>query len=212
MKYGRLIVSCLVLLGTFLFLHQRSSEDAVSVAKPLKDLPGSIGEWHARESSPFDDATLKILKLNDYAMVRYADPQNRSLWLYVGYWGSQRKGAQIHSPKNCLPGGGWEPLESTTLTIPLSAPGSAMTVNSYLLQKGNNKELVLYWYQSRDTVTAGEIPARIQMVKNSILSNRSDGAIVRVSSPVYGSVAETTQLLVGYIRQLNSVLVQYLPQ
>lgn len=212
MKYARFIVSLVILLGTFLFLHQRTSEDAVAITRPLKDLPASIGDWRAREFSPFDDKTLEILKLSDYANVRYADPGGRSLWLYIGYWGSQRKGAQIHSPKNCLPGSGWEPVESSTLTIPLASPAPPITVNKYLLQKGGSRELVLYWYQSRNTVTAGEIPARIQMVKNSLFSNRSDGAIVRVTSSVAGSVEATTQVLTEYIRQLSPVLQQYLPQ
>lgn len=172
----------------------------------------AIGDWKCREGEIMEDKVLGILKLSDYVMRRYTDPAGRQLWLYIGYWETQRKGAQIHSPKNCLPGGGWEPLEAGVAHIPIESLPSPIPVNTYLLQKGRDQQLVLYWYQSRGVAHAGEMGARIQMVRNSVLHNRSDGAIIRVSSPVYGNVEDTTHLLTRYVQALHPLLDQFLPE
>ncbi len=159
----------------------------------------------------FGEAVLNILKVKDYLMRRYVDPSGRSLWLYIGYWDSQRKGAQVHSPKNCLVGAGWEPLEASRLTIPLPPPSAPITVNRYIIQKGEYQKLVLYWYHSQGQVVASEINAKLQLVKNAIFKNRTDGALVRITSPIYGSVQETARMQIGYIQAMYPNLTEFLP-
>lgn len=117
--------------------------------QPLDTFPTTIGDWRGREATLFEGEILNILKVKDYLMRRYVDPAGHSLWLYIGYWDTQRKGAQPHSPKNCLPGGGWEPLEATRVSIPVAGPPGAIEVNRYLIQKDRDQQLVLYWYQSQ---------------------------------------------------------------
>jgi len=78
----------------------------------------------------------------------YVDAAGRGLNLYIAYWDTQRKGAVIHSPKNCLPGAGWEAVESSLLTIPLPPPHPSIIVNRYLIQKDREQQVVLYWYHS----------------------------------------------------------------
>lgn len=194
-----------------LFLQLRSTGEAVPLRQALDAFPASIGAWQGQESAVFNDTILDLLRPTDYLMRRYADPTGRSLWLYVAYWESQRKGAQIHSPRNCLPGAGWEPVEASLLTIPLPAPHGRITVNRYLIQKDSAQQLVLYWYQSQGHVVAGNLAAKIEMVRNSIVRNRTDGALVRVSSPVYGNAAETEKLLVAYVQSLYPLLGQHFP-
>jgi len=144
-------------------------------------------------------------------MRRYVDSGGRSLWLFVGFWQTQRKGAQPHSPKNCLPGGGWEPLEATLLVVPLPRPYGPITVNRFLLQKDSAQQLVFYWYHSQGRAVAGEVAARVELVRNSILRNRTDGALVRITSPIYGSVSETSERLVSYVQAMYPILTEYLP-
>lgn len=141
----------------------------------------------------------------------YADPAGQGLNLYIGYWDTQRKGAAIHSPKNCLPGAGWEPVEASLLTIALPAPHPPITVNRYLIQKDRDQQVVLYWYQSHEQVIAGEVPARIAMVKSALFHNRTDGAIVRVMSATYGSAGGTSERLVAYVQAMYRILGDYLP-
>jgi len=207
----RVALSGTLLIGTLLFLHLRSTGEAVPVRKSLDAFPTALGDWQGREATIFEVEILNILKVKDYVMRRYVDSAGRSLWLYIGYWDTQRKGAQIHSPKNCLPGSGWEPLDASKVTIPLPPPYSLITVNQYLLQKDQDQQLVLYWYQSQGRATAGEVAARIEMVKSAIARNRTDGALVRVSSPIYDSVPATSERLVKYIQAMYPLLGQFLP-
>jgi EpsI family protein len=206
----RLVVSCLLLLGALLVLQFRSAGEAVPIRKPFDTFPDTVGTWRSQEDRLFNADVLNTLKADDYLMRRYTDPAGRNLWLYIGYWATQRKGAQIHSPRNCLPAGGWEPVEAGRATIPLGGHGQ-VTVNRYLIQKDREMQVVLYWYQSQGRVVAGELPAKIEMVRSAIFRNRTDGALVRVSTSVSGGVEETTARLVAYVQALYPVLGEYLP-
>ena len=155
---------------------------------------------------------LNILKLNDYLMRRFQHANGQTLWLYIGYWDTQRKGAQIHSPKHCLPGGGWEPLEATVVTIPLAHLPHGIVVNRYVLQKEKYQQLVTYWYQSQGHVVAKEVDAKLQLIKNAIAHNRTDGALVRVTSPVTTTVQDAFAQQVDYVRALYPTLAEFLPQ
>src|SRR6202022_3336176 len=100
-------VSLAILLGALLVLQLRSTGEAVPIRKPLDSFPAVLGEWRARRGTIFDADILDKLKLKDYVMRDYGDQVGRGLNLYIGYWDTQRKGAGIHSPKNCPPGAGW---------------------------------------------------------------------------------------------------------
>jgi EpsI family protein len=210
--FVRGIVAALLLLGALLVLQLRSTGEAVPVRKEFDTFPTIIGTWQARASSNLDPEIVNFLKVNDYVMQSYHDTDGRQLWLYVGYWATQRKGAQIHSPQNCLPGNGWEPIEASLLTVVLPAPYAPITVNRYLIQKDREQQVVLYWYQSQGKAVAGELAAKVDMVRSAILRNRTDGALVRVSAPASGGVAETTDSLVRYVQKLYPILVEYLPE
>jgi EpsI family protein len=207
----RVGVSLSLLIGALLVLHLRSSGEAVPLRKSLDSFPLEVGQWQAREGVLLELDILVVLKAKDYLMRRDQDPAGKSVWLFIAYWDSQRKGAQPHSPKNCLPGSGWEPLEASSVTIPLSSAFAPITVNRYLIQKDQDQQIVFYWYQSQGRAIAGEVAARVEMVKNSIMRHRTDGALVRVSSPVYGNVQDSSDRLVRYIQALYPVLGNYLP-
>ncbi len=204
-------VSLAILLGALLVLQFRSTGEAVPIRKPLDSFPATVGEWQVRRGTVLSAPILDKLKLTDYTMRDYVDPAGRGLNLYIGYWDTQRKGAVIHSPKNCLPGSGWDPVEASVVAVPLPPPYPSITVNRYLVQKDREQQVVLYWYQSQGRAIAGEVAARIAMVKSAVVRNRTDGAIVRVTSPVYGSVQETSNRLVAYVQALYPVMRDYLP-
>lgn len=208
----RALVSGAVLLATLLAVQLRPPGEAVPMRKRLAGFPDSIDGWRGRQDSPLQTEVVSFLKIDDYLMRRYVDGAGRGLWLYVGYWSSQRRGAaQVHSPRNCLPASGWEPLEASRLTIEVPGSRQPLTVNRYLIQKDREIQVVMYWYHAQGTPIAGEIPAKIEMVRSAILRNRTDGALVRVSSPVSGGVADTTARLVRYVQALYPLLGEYLP-
>ena len=208
---ARVLVSLGLLVGTLTLLQFRSTGEAVPIRRSLATLPTRIGEWQGRESALLDAPTLDILRPTDYLVRRHVDRAGRSAWLYIGYWDSQRRGAQPHSPKNCLPGGGWEPLEAGTLTIPLPPPHASLVVNRFIIQKDREQQVVLYWYEAQGRPVSSEIDARVQMLRSAILRNRTDGAIVRVTSYAQGGAEETTRRLVEYIQALYPVLSEYIP-
>jgi EpsI family protein len=205
-------LASVLLLIALLVLQSRSVGETVPVRKSLDLFPDRIGEWQGRQATNLEVEVLNILKVSDYLMRRYVDANGRSIWLYIGYWATQRRGGgQAHSPKNCLPGGGWEPIEASYLTIKLPPPYAPIEVNRYLIQKDRDMQVVLYWYQAQGHAVAGELGAKISMVRSALMSRRTDGALVRASSPVTGTVAETTARLVLYVQALYPVLGEYLP-
>ena len=205
-------LAAVLLLGALLVLQFRSTGEAVPIRKSFDTFPSTVGTWQERQSNNLDLEIVNLLKVNDYVMRRYVDRDGRTLWLYIGYWATQRKGAQIHSPRNCLPGGGWEPIEASRVVVTLPAPYAAIEVNRYLIQKDRDQQVVLYWYQSQGKAVAGELDAKIEMVRSAIIRNRTNGALMQVSTPVSDSVAETTDGLVRYVQALYPLLAEYLPE
>jgi EpsI family protein len=206
----RITVSVLGLSATLLFLMSRSQGEAVVLRQGLEQFPPSIGAWQGQEVTLLETEVLNILKVDDYLMRRYSDAGGRSVWLYIGYWQSQRKGAQMHSPKNCLPGSGWEPLEASIIDVPIGARG-ALAVNRFVIQKDSQRQVVFYWYRAQGVDVASEVAAKVSLVQNAVARNRSDGALIRVSSPVEGTVGETSARLVAYIQAMYPTLAEYLP-
>jgi EpsI family protein len=127
--------------------------------------------------------------------------------LYVGYYESQTRGKTIHSPKNCLPGAGWEPLEAGTL--PLEIGGESVIVNRYILQNEAVRSLVLYWYQGRGRIASSEYRVKLHLLLDSALRRRSDEALVRIVVPVAGedvdsalrTASEAAQVIIPALEQ-----------
>jgi EpsI family protein len=207
----RASISAALLLTVLLVLQFRSSGEAVPIRKSLDLFPVELGRWEARQDTALEPEILNQLKVNDYLMRRYVHDSGQSLWLYIGYWATQRKGAEVHSPKNCLPGGGWEPVEATRITIGLPGPHPPISVNRYVIQKDRSMQVVLYWYQTHGRAIAGEVDAKIELVRGAITQNRTDGALVRVSSVVAGSPKDTTERLVEYVQSAYPLLYEFLP-
>ena len=221
----RILLSCLLLSGALVFLHFRSFGQVVPINKPLELFPLRMGDWQGQEGSLLGAQELSILQVRDYLMRRYVDETGQMIWLYIGYWDTQRRGAQMHSPKHCLPGGGWEPLEARRVSIPLvsapdtngdrnslDTPHKTIQVNHYVLQKDQAQQVVLYWYQAQGQVVASEIDAKLQLVKNAVLHNRTDGALIRLSSPVRGTPEATFARQLAYVQALYPVLAEFLPE
>jgi EpsI family protein len=208
----RAVTSVGLLVAALVLLSLRSAGEAVPLPRPLEAFPTSVGEWQMRGASVLDTGSLQVLKVTDYLVRRYVGGDGHNVWLYIGYWDTQRRGAQAHSPRNCLPGSGWEPVEASLLTISLGEGRTPLTVNRYLVQKDREQQLVFYWYQAQGRTVAGEIEAKLEMVRSSIVRNRTDGAVIRVSSPVEGGVAATSDRLAAYVRALDPLLRTHLPE
>jgi EpsI family protein len=160
-----------------------ASGHEVSVTRtPLSDLPTTIGVWQGRDTKPFDNDVVAALGVDDYINRHYERNSGASVALYVGYYASQRQGDTIHSPQNCLPGAGWRPVSSERVTI--DAGGTPIEVNRYLIEKGVERQAVLYWYQGRGRVVANEYANKLWLMLDAARLRRTNGALVRLITPV----------------------------
>ena len=123
MPFTRTIIASSLFLLTALALPFLSQSKAVSLQKPLSTFPMKIGDWDGHKDR-FSDQVLSIVGVDDYLLANYAAPEGRLVGLYVGYYESQRKGDLIHSPKNCMPGGGWNITETSSEKIKLQGKNS----------------------------------------------------------------------------------------
>ena len=214
----RLYVLALVFVVATGVIARATKSEPVSIRNSFVSFPMTVNTWRGRQGEPFDPKVLKVLGVDEYLNLEYSRTADLPIGLYIGYYKSQREGDTMHSPLNCLPGAGWAPESQSYLTIPVStSPGAApqpITVNRYLIRKGTDRLLVLYWYQSHGRVVASEYSSKIFMVLDAIRTNRTDGALVRVITPVLdgdAGAAQAEKRTVGFIQGMVPTLREYLP-
>jgi len=185
-------------------------------ALPLR-VPLAVAVPAEIDGQPSQDATLSAAEVRVAAMTSYLvriygstdSAGAMSFSLYIGYYDQQTQGRTIHSPKNCLPGAGWEPVASQTEQV-VTADGS-VTVNRYLLQNASRRALVLYWYQGRGRVAWNEYRVKWDLLRDAALRRRSDEALVRIVVPVRGSEAEAAAVANAAARIIVPSLARALP-
>jgi exosortase D (VPLPA-CTERM-specific) len=206
----RAIIITLVITGGGIYLADSYGTERVPLRESLAGLSMQFDEWKGKPTVKLDDRIVAKLGVDEYVNRVYYNLDRRWIHLYVGYYQSQRQGSTIHSPKNCLPGAGWQPVESGRMVIPIEGR-APLEVNRYVVQKGMEKQLVLYWYQSHGRVVASEYWAKIYLVMDAIRMNRSDGALVRVISPIAGSEIKAEQRAIDFTKGLFPLLNRHLP-
>ena len=177
----RLIIAA-ILLAAFLLLHSVGHDESTIPHKSLHHLAYRMAKWTGKEL-PLEQQVLQAVGASDYTNRVYLEPGDPSIQLYIGYYASQRTGDTIHTPKNCLPGSGWDPIRSGYATIPIP-DGRRIVVNEYMIQKDQEKQLVFYWYQGRGRVIASEYLSKLWTMADAISRNRTDGALVRLNTPI----------------------------
>jgi len=207
----RLCIVAMVLVGGTALLHAMSHGEKVVARQPLRDLPYSIGRWKGQEQ-PLEERIVKAVGVTDYTNRLYVNQKSEPVELYIGYYASQRTGDTIHSPKNCLPGAGWDPIRSDYTTIQL-LNGQRIVVNEYVIAQGLDKQLVFYWYQGRGRVVASEYWGKFWMISDAITRNRTDGALVRIITPITSAqdFSKAHAQLVKFTQQLFPHLSEFIP-
>lgn len=182
---GRVVVLMFCLIGAKVLVARADRRERPPSRTTFAAFPFEIGNWRGVPDPPMAQSVLDVLKADDYLTRTYYGPDQAVAGLYIGYWQSQRQGDAIHSPLNCLPGAGWEPISQGPLTLldPRSL-AATISINRYVIQKGLDRELVLYWYQSRGRIVASEYWSKFYLIADAARFNRTDGAIVRVISPI----------------------------
>ena len=180
----RWFLSVGLIVGSIAGLDLYSHGSAPARSQQLSSFPATIGPWSGRDI-PIDEQVQDVLKASDLLnRVYIGSAAGNTIGVFVAYYDSQRRGGAIHSPKNCLPGAGWNIVKGDIVPITLSGRSEPAGVNQVLIQNGMNKQLVLYWYQSQGRIVASEYTAKICLLWDAATKNRTDGAIVRIVVPV----------------------------
>jgi len=182
--------------------------------EPLSRLTNQIGRWQGQEAPKFSDSVIAVLGADDLVNRFYVASGEPAISLYVGFYQSQRQGDTIHSPMNCMPGAGWQPVSLNHVAIDIPGRAAPIVVNRVVIRKGAERQVVLYWYQSHGRVVASEYWSRAYMVYDAVWSHRSDAAMIRVISsvaPSEDSTAPAEQRVTEFVKGLFPNLERHLP-
>ncbi|MGD0730467.1 MAG: exosortase C-terminal domain/associated protein EpsI [Terracidiphilus sp.] len=212
MKSPRYWTVVLLLAATALVLFMRGNRDLIPASEPLAQMPSTIDGYTSRDV-PIDQEALDVLGAGDFLSRLYTTPgKSSSVGLFIGYFPTQRTGTTIHSPKNCLPGAGWS-FDSTRYVYLNDSIGKEHQVGEYIISNGDMKDFVIYWYQAHGRSVANEYMAKIYMVSDAMRLNRTDGALVRVITPI-GVNEDTSAAKVraeAFTAQLAPLLPRFIP-
>jgi EpsI family protein len=178
-------------------------------------MPRTIDGLTSRDYAMSDDV-LAILGKGDFLNRTYSSPAGTPaaipISLFIGYFASQRTGQSIHSPQNCLPGAGWN-FDSKSYTTITADDGKVYNVGEYIISNSGEREFVLYWYQAHGRSIPNEYSAKIHMILDAIRMNRTDGAIVRVITPMLPSESEAAarERVVRFTAQMAPSLPRFIP-
>jgi EpsI family protein len=202
-------VALLGLAGAY--LQARPGGAGRAPAADLAQVPLTLGDWRGIDEARFDDDTMRVLGVDEYINRRYVDREAGAVvGLYVGYYRSQRQGDAIHSPLNCLPGTGWQPVQRSRVEVPVGG-GASLTASRLVVEKGAERHVVLYWYGGRGRAIAGEYTNKFWLLADAVRTGRTDGALVRVMTPSGRDTVRADGVLRSFIASAYPAVQARLP-
>jgi len=217
----RLILLACAFAATAVFVEAAHTQRQIPERPPLRAFPIQVAAWRGSVSPDFDERIVRILGADEYLTRIYQQGAEPPVDLFVGYYGSQTTGAVIHSPLNCLPGAGWQFLDRDRIDLEVApgqqrSPASSrpITVNRVVMQKGEDRLVALYWYHERGRVVASEYASRVYMMLDAARYGRTDGALIRVVTPVNShsdATDEAARRLTAFVQTIFPLLGGYLP-
>lgn len=180
------------------------------VAKPLAEIPQRLAEWSVVDETRFSEAVLKQLRPTDYLYRVYAGENKKVVSLYLGYHGGGPESGPIHSPKHCLPGGGWTMMSEQVKTH--NVGGVDLPIVESVYQKDGQRELFLYWFQVKGRVLTNEYRLKFAEITNSIFNNRRDSAFIRISVPYREGDVTASKAAETFFKDFYPYIKDVLPQ
>jgi EpsI family protein len=204
-------VTIVLIVQAFMF-YSASHGENTPLPGPLANLPTEFGSWNMAQVGVVDDDTRAVLKADDL-MTRDYVSNGVAANLFIAYFKTQRAGQSPHSPKNCLPGSGFEPIADESGRIDVPVTGRSIHINKYVVANGEDESVVLYWYQSQGRVIADEFAAKFYLIEDSIRHHRSDTSLVRVVVPVRNGLTSVTatQRATEFVQAFYPVVDSWLP-
>jgi EpsI family protein len=202
----------LVVVVQAVLFYTASHGENTPLPASLTTFPAVLGHWHQVQEGVIDQDTRDILKADDLMSRVYADAGMKPE-LFIAYFKTQRQGQSPHSPKNCLPGAGWQTVPEETGRVDVPVADGSIHINQYVVSKGEAQSVVYYWYQSQGRVIADEFAAKYYLVSDSIRHHRSDTALVRVVVPIsQNRTKEAEKTGYDFIQAAYPVVKAFLPQ
>jgi EpsI family protein len=211
-KSLRFWVISLLLAGAALLLHFRGNRDLIPASEPLSQFPSTFA-GRTGSDVPIDQETLDVLGVGDFLLRDYARGGRSSpIGLLIAYYPTQRTTVTMHSPKHCLPGSGWV-FESSQYVNLDDTNGKSHQVGEYIIANGDDRQFVIYWFQEHGRSIANEYLARVYLVKEAMQFNRTDGALVRVITPINANegAAAARARAEAFTAQLFPTLPRFVP-
>jgi len=210
-KYIQILT--LVLVAQALLFYSASHGESTPLPLPLSGMPATVGDWSLAKEGVVDEDTKAVLKADDLLSRWYVSPEGGAN-LFIAYFKTQRQSQSPHSPRNCLPGAGYQPVENESGPIDVPVAGRSIHINKFVVVKGDDESIVLYWYQSQGRVIADEFAAKFYLIVDSIRNHRSDTALVRVVVPVTAGRTtrqQASKTAVDFVQAMYPMISSWLP-
>lgn len=212
LSFPRVILLCLLFLLTAILLRGVDGVNRTPIKRPLENFPLVLEEWEAFSSKKSSDEVIKLLGVDDYVEYNYSKSDSVVVNFYVAFYEAVGNGTGYHSPKNCIPGGGWG-IDTTGL-VQITPKGSKRSVNisELLIRNGSEYQVVYYWYQNRGRIIYSEYWEKVYLVVDSVLKKRRDGTFVRLIAPVPdGDVDNVRKVLTEFAELVVPELDKFIP-
>ena len=212
MSLKHTLIASFLMIFTAVFLNYINHSEDVQPNKPFSTFPKQIGEWRGIEQR-FDEEIYDVLGVDDSYLANYRNSNGGHVQLYIGFYQSQREGDLIHSPKNCMPGAGWNIVSSAIEELDVSDTDyKKIETIRFKLKNGNHEQAVLYWFQSRGRIISSEYLQKIYLVIDSITRHRTDGSFVRLIAPIHdGDEEKTMEYIKDFGKLIFPILTEYIP-
>ncbi|MEE8576864.1 MAG: exosortase C-terminal domain/associated protein EpsI [candidate division Zixibacteria bacterium] len=201
----------ILLIGGIFGNYLRYTEHMPDQSPNFQEIPYQLGQYSGVEQR-FEKFAYEVLQADTTTLRKYSDLTGRKYWLFVAYFESQKYGSQIHSPKHCLPGGGWQIDSHESFEVELSE-GTTSAINRLVIADRDRRQLMFYWYESRSGMISGEFSLKFDLVLNSMMLRPTDAAMVRLNMTIgeNDTVESATELALKFLRDYYPSLSQALP-
>ena len=218
-KNNTLSVAHYMIIGTLLLysvstLYIQERDNVLPARNEFFEFPDKLGDWEGGKQK-LQAQILESLKSDDYIISDYRNINGDMVNFYVAYYANQEAGSAAHSPRACIPGGGWKINDLQTIDVPeISMAGQPLLANRLLIKKGDYGQLVYYWFQQRDRIITNEYLVKWYLFWDALTKNRTDGALVRISTPVGTGedVKNADERLRSFAAQVQPLMDKYIPR
>jgi EpsI family protein len=209
----RFVLTILILLAAAGLNDYFSKPDISLPRKSLAEFPKTLGDWTTMSEQKIDERSMRILQVDDYLIRNYRNSNGEIIILYIGYFKSQREGKGIHSPRQCLPGAGWIPIDTSVYQMEVPNHNiETVPVNKFIMGKGLDRQIFLFWYYGRGRVYASEYWNKSYLIWDSLTKKRTDGALIRINNPVTHDIDEALKTQSEFIKLFFPLLREFIPE